>query len=114
MLARRIMAIVVIATITAGASAADRFFMYNLTATTVFTGVFLAPGKTESWGANQALNDKDKAVDPSERLLIKDIQRGVFDLKLVDGKGRTCLVRGIDLRNDTTFAVHDSDLTNCH
>ncbi len=95
------------------ASAADRFFAYNLTETTTFTGVFLAPEGTGRWGANQALNDKDKAIDPSERLPIKDITRGTFDVKLIDRKGHTCIVRGVDLRNDTTFEIRDSDLKDC-
>jgi hypothetical protein len=96
------------------ASAADRFFMYNLTALTTFTGVFLAPAGTGTWGANQALNDKDKAIDPSERLPIKDVGRGTFDVRLIDRKGRACIVHGVDLTKDRTFEIRDSDLTDCH
>jgi hypothetical protein len=95
------------------ASAADRFFLYNLTTSTTLTGVYLAPAGSDRWGSNQALNDKDKAVDPSERLPIKDIARGRFDAKLVDPKGRTCIRRGIDLSQDTTFDIRDTDLTDC-
>jgi hypothetical protein len=95
------------------ALAADRFFLYNLTTSTTFTGVYLAPAGSDRWGSNQALNDKDKAIEPSERLAIKDIARGRFDAKLVDRKGRTCIRRGIDLRQDTTFDIRDSDLADC-
>ena len=95
------------------ASAADRFFLYNLTTSTTFTGVYLAPAGSDRWGGNQALNDKDKEVDPSERLAIKDIARGRFDTKLVDPNGRTCIRRGIDLSRDTTFDIRDADLTDC-
>lgn len=96
------------------ASAADRFFLYNLTASTTFTGVYLAPAGSERWGSNQALNDKDKEVDPSERLLIKDIERGRFDAKIVDRTGRSCVKRDIDLGKDTTFDIRDGDLKDCH
>ena len=41
-------------------AAPDRFFGYNQTTATVFTGVFLAPEGTDEWGPNEALNDKDK------------------------------------------------------
>lgn len=95
------------------AAAADRFFMYNLTASTTFPGVYLAPAGTGHWGTNQALNDKDQAIDPSERLPIKDVSRGVFDVKLVDEKGRVCIAHGIDLGKDTTFEIRDRDLTDC-
>jgi hypothetical protein len=96
------------------AAAADWFFPCGLTTSTIFAGVYLAPAGSGRWGNNRALNDKDKAVDPSERLLIKDSERGGFDAKLVDQKGRTCIVRGIDLAKDTTFDVRDTDLTDCH
>lgn len=97
----------------APAAAADRFFVYDMTTSTTFTGVFLAPAGTVEWGANQALNDKDKSVEPSERLAIKDIARGKFDVKLVDQKGRTCIKKGVDLTKDTTFDVRDADLADC-
>ncbi len=96
------------------ASAADRFFVYNLTDSTTFTGLYLAPAGSGQWGTNQTLNDKDKAIDPSERLPIKGVSRGVFDVKLVDGKGRVCIAHGIDLTKDTTFEIRDSNLTDCH
>ena len=95
------------------AGAADRYFLYNLTTAATFTGVYLAPAGTGHWGANQALNDKDKSVDPSERLPIKGIEHGRFDVKLVDRKGRTCFVRDIDLRNETTFEIRDKSLSGC-
>jgi hypothetical protein len=98
----------------AAAAGPERFFMYNLTTSTTFTGVFLAPAGTGMWGANQALNDKDKAIDPSERLPIRGVHRASFDVKLVDRAGRACIARGIDLRTDTTFEIRDRDLTDCH
>jgi hypothetical protein len=107
-------ATVAVACASVPASATDRFFLFNLTTATTFTGVYLAPAGSDHWGGNQALNDKDKTLDPSERLAIKDVARGRFDAKLVDQKGRTCIRRGIDLSKDTTFDVRDADLTDCH
>jgi hypothetical protein len=95
------------------AAAADRFFVYNLTTSTTFTGVYLAPVGSQNWGGNQALNDKDKSVDPSERLAIKDIARGRFDVKLVDKAGRVCIRHDVDLTRDTTFDIRDADLSDC-
>ena len=95
------------------AEAAERFFMYNLTTATVFTSVQLAPAKTQDWGANQALNDKDKTVDPSERVEIKSVSHGQFDVRLIDSRGRACIIHGINLAEDASFAVHDSDLAGC-
>ncbi len=106
--------LVAVCAVSLPAAAADRFFMYNLTTAATFTGVFLAPAGTEQWGSNQALNDKDHEIDPSERLSIKDIGRGLFDVKLIDRKGRVCIVHNVDLRKDTTFETQDRDLKDCH
>jgi hypothetical protein len=100
--------------ISLGAAAADRFFVYNMTTNTTFTGVYLAPPGSDKWGGNQALNDKDKSLDPSERLALKRIARGTFDVKLVDRKGRVCIRHGVDLSHDTTFDIRDDDLKDCH
>jgi hypothetical protein len=96
-----------------GASAADRFSGFNNTTSTVFTGVFLAPEGTVKWGPNEALNDKDKVWDVSERLAITHIWRGKFDLKVVDRSGRTCVKHGLDLTKDLTFEIRDEDLARC-
>lgn len=95
------------------ASAEDRFFVYNLTTSKIFTGVYLAPAGSTEWSTNQALNDKDKSLDPSERLLIKGISHGKFDLKLVDKKNVTCIQHNIDLSKEKTFDIRDVDLTHC-
>jgi hypothetical protein len=95
------------------ALAADRFFGFNDTTSTEFTGVYLAPEGTTAWGPNEALNDKDKVWDAGERLAIKSIQRGKFDLKVIDRSGRACVKHGLDLTKDLTFDVRDHDLLNC-
>ncbi|MDR3529523.1 MAG: hypothetical protein P4L90_03040 [Rhodopila sp.] len=96
-----------------GAVAADRFFAYNETTATDFTGVFLAPEGTGQWGPNEALNDKDKRWDAGERLAIKSVSRGRFDLKVVDQAGHACVKHGLDLTKDTTFDIRDDDLATC-
>jgi hypothetical protein len=98
---------------TSGALAADRFFGFNETTSTVFIGVYLAPEGSTAWGRNEALNDKDRIWDAGERLAIKDVTRGKFDLKLVDRSGRVCVKHGLDLTKDTTFDVRDQDIRDC-
>jgi hypothetical protein len=95
------------------AFAADRFFGFNETTATVFTGVYLAPEGTTAWGPNEALNDKDKVWDSGERLAIKSVSRGKFDLKVVDQSGRVCIKHGLDLTKDTTFDIRDQDVVDC-
>lgn len=95
------------------ASAEDKFYVYNLTTSKIFIGVYISPAGSTKWGANQALNDKDKSLDPSERLLIKGIFHGKFDLKLVDKKNITCVELNIDLSKEKTFEIRDANLIDC-
>jgi hypothetical protein len=113
MLPWRILLLALFASVAFGAAAADRFFAYNLTTSTEFTGVYLAPTGTEKWGPNQALNDKDRSLEASERLTLTGIGRGRFDVKLQDRKGHTCVKHGVDLSRDTSFDIRDADLVDC-
>ena len=97
----------------ASAWAAANYFAYNQTAVTEFPGVYMAPAGTSKWGPNQALNDDDKALDFGERLTLTGLSPGVYDVKLVDRKGRTCIMHGVNLTTATSFDIRDSDLTDC-
>jgi hypothetical protein len=97
------------------ASAADRpLRFWNLTAGTV-TGLYLAAPGSGQWGPNQCLNDPDKSVDHDERLTITGASPGRYDVKLVDQKGRTCLVRDVELVSGRpyAFSIGEKDLTDC-
>ena len=95
------------------ASAADRFFAYNETTSSTFTGVYLAPAGATHWGANQALNDKDKTLQPSERLRLEGVGHERYDVRLVDEKGKACIERGVNLASEISFVIRDEDLQDC-
>jgi len=97
------------------AQAADRpLRFWNLTAGTV-TGLYLATPGTGQWGPNQCLNDPDKSVDHDERLTIIGVIPGRYDVKLVDKKGRSCVVRDVELLSGRpyAFSIGEKDLTDC-
>ncbi|MBV8397603.1 MAG: hypothetical protein JOZ17_02540 [Acetobacteraceae bacterium] len=92
----------------------QKFFAYNNTTRTDFTGVYMAPVGTQNWGPNQALNDKDKSLDAGERLTLTGLSPATFSVKLVDRSGRTCILQNVDLRNEKSFEIRDKELSNCH
>ena len=94
----------------ADAPHAERFFVYNLTTASDLNGLYLAPAGTTDWGPNQALNDKDHQVEPTERLAIKGIAHGLFDVRAVTTKGHECVKRSVDLTRETTFDIRDADM----
>ena len=96
----------------APARAADKFYVYDLTTNVAFKHVYLAPAGTDKWGKDEAVSDED-GLDAGERLLLPGVKHGVFDVKLVDAKGRTCIKRGVDLTHEKTFDVRDADLEGC-
>jgi hypothetical protein len=94
-------------------AAAEKFFAYDMTTRTDFKSVFLAPAGTQNWGPDQAANDKDHSLDTNERLTLTGITHGLYDVKLVDKKGRTCIVRGVDLTRERSFEIREKDLSGC-
>jgi len=95
------------------ALAAGQFIAFNNTTITNFDGLYLAPAGTDRWGPNQALNDKDHSLDHGERLRLKGIAPGRYDVRLTWGNGLSCIKHGVDLTVDHTFDVRDADLAAC-
>ncbi|MGH7072412.1 MAG: hypothetical protein ACREFO_20730 [Acetobacteraceae bacterium] len=80
---------------------------------TSFTGVYLAPAGTATWGPNQALNDDDKELDFGERLTLTGLNPGIYDVKLIDKDGRACIMHKVDLAKAASFEIRDADLSDC-
>lgn len=95
------------------ALAADLRF-WNLTNATV-TSLTMAPAGTTTFGPNQALNDRDKEVDHNERLVLKGVQPGKYDVRLGFAKNRVCTVRNVEVKGEGryAFSLEPSDLTDC-
>jgi hypothetical protein len=93
---------------------AGRMQFWNLTGTAI-RHLYLAPAGSTAWGGDQCANDPDGAVDPDERLRLTNVGPGRYDVKLIDARGRTCLVRNVELRGDRpyAFSLSESDLTDC-
>jgi len=87
--------------------------LWNLTTATI-SNFQLSPAGKDSWGPNQALNDKDKEVDHDERLRITGIEPGRYDAKVGYRDSRQCLVRDIEIKADAVFSIADKDLKGCN
>jgi len=85
---------------------------WNLTTATV-VNFHLSPIGKDTWGPNQALNDRDKEVDHDERLRITGIEPGRYDAKIGYRNDRTCFARNIEIKTDAVFSIEDKDLKDC-
>jgi hypothetical protein len=92
----------------------ENFFAYNMTTRTDFKGVYLAPAGSGNWGSNQALNDKDKSLDTTERLRLTGITPGRYDVKLVAADGGSCIVKNVDLTKENSFVIKEDQIADCH
>jgi hypothetical protein len=86
--------------------------LWNLTTATI-SNFQLSPAGKDSWGSNQALNDRDKEVDHDERLRITGIEPGRYDAKVGYRDSRQCLVRDIEIKANAVFSIADKDLKDC-
>jgi hypothetical protein len=96
------------------ATAAERLRFWNLTGFTI-KELHLAPTGTTDWGPDQCKNDPDGAVDVDERLTLKNVVPGHYDVKLVDKQGRRCVVRNVEVQagKPYAFSLSERDLTDC-
>src|SRR6204780_2158318 len=101
----------ILAFIPVSASAKDTQF-WNLTANTI-TSLQLSPVGKNEWGRNQADNDRDHTVDHDERLKITDTATGVYDVKMVDKSGRTCVVQNVQVKAGSIFSIEEKNLKDC-
>ena len=100
--------------LTSAATAAERLRFWNLTGSTI-KELYLAPTGTTNWGPDQCKNDPDGAVDADERLTVKNVVPGQYDVKLVDERGRSCVVRNVEVQagKPYSFSLSEKDLTDC-
>jgi hypothetical protein len=100
--------------VSSAATAAERLRFWNLTGSTI-KELHLAPTGTTDWGPDQCKNDPDGAVDADERLTLKDVVPGHYDVKVVDKQGRNCVVRNVEVQagKPYAFSLSEKDLTDC-
>jgi len=111
---RKMVVAVVLMAAVGAALGAERLRFWNLTAATI-TKLYLAPAGTDKWGPDQCQNDPDGAVDADERLNLKGIEPGRYDVKLADKTGRKCVVRDVEVKRGRpyAFSIEESDLKDC-
>jgi hypothetical protein len=85
---------------------------WNLTGETI-THLYLAPTGTTAWGADQCKNDPDGSVDFDERLRITGIGSGRYDVKFTDKTGRSCVIKGVEVKAGAVFSIDKDTATHC-
>jgi len=107
-------AILALAAVSSTAFGAAPLRFWNLTSVTI-SKLYLAPPGTNNWGPDQCQNDPDGSVDPDERLMLKGIEPGRYDVKVTDKAGRSCIVPDVEIKGGKpyAFSIEERDLKNC-
>jgi hypothetical protein len=79
------------------------------------TEVTLAPAGTDKFGANQCLNDDNGAIENDERLPLKGVTAGTYDVRIKDKGGRVCLVKNVDVKEGGpyAFSIEADQIKDC-
>ena len=87
---------------------------WNLTGEDL-TELYLAPVGSDKFGENQTKNDDNNVAEADERLPLTNVNAGVYDAKIKDKSGRTCLVKGVELRDTGpySFSLEADQLKDC-
>ena len=107
-----LVALVLVATSVAAIAQSRPTRFWNLTRHTI-SELYLAPSGGTEFGPNQCKNDKDGTVDPDERLRVTGVAPGMYDAKLKDTSGRSCLVRNVKVEAGEIFSIEEKELTAC-
>jgi hypothetical protein len=77
--------------------------------------LYMAPAGTDKFGPNQTANDDNNVAERDERLPLKGITAGTYDVKIKDKAGRTCVVKSVEVRDTGpySFSLEADQLTDC-
>ena len=95
----------------AGAAHAKATRFWNLTANTV-TNLSLAPVGTENFGPDLAKMDPDGSVEHDERIKVT-VPAGTYDAKITDDKKRSCVIKGVVVKEGEVFSIDEQQLAGC-
>lgn len=79
------------------------------------TEVSLAPAGTDKFGDNQCLNDDNGSIENDERLPLKGVTAGKYDVRIKDKGGRVCLVKNVDVKEGGPYAftIETDQIKDC-
>ena len=87
---------------------------WNLTGSDL-TEVSLAPVGTDKFGDNQCKNDDNGSIENDERLPLKGVTAGKYDVRIKDKSGRVCLVKNVDVKDNApyAFSIETEQIKDC-
>ena len=73
--------------------------------------LYLSPQSENTWGADQL--EENATLNVGESLLLKQVPRGTYDVKIVDSENTTCIIPMVDIRGNREVTLTRDMLTSC-
>ena len=70
----------------------------------------LAPAGSSKWGPDQCQFEDDKSVENNEKIPLKEIVPGRYDVRFTDLKGRTCMVKNLEVKDGALVVLREAEL----
>ena len=70
----------------------------------------LAPAGSSKWGPDQCQFEEDKSVENNEKIPLKEVTPGRYDVRFTDLKGRTCTVKNLDVKDGALVVIRENEL----
>jgi hypothetical protein len=69
-----------------------------------------SPAGAAKWGADQTQYEDDKQIEHNEKITLRDVKPGRYDVRFTDIKGRNCTVRNLDVKPGTLVVIREAEL----
>jgi hypothetical protein len=76
----------------------------------VLQKLYIAPAKTKNWSDDKLQN---QSVAKNGRFTIHDVAKGVYDVKVSDDDGDTCVFPNISVDQNTEWKLTDAMMDTC-
>ena len=96
-------------TLVVPASAFD-LVVVNESNSSVLQKLYIAPAKTKNWSDDKLQN---QSVAKNGRFTIRDVAKGVYDVKVSDDDGDTCVFPNISVDQNMEWKLTDAMIDNC-
>lgn len=92
------------------ASAAERGSLFLNRVGETLVKLQFAPAGTAKWGPDQCQYEDDKSVEHNEKVPLKGVTSGRYDVRFTDLKGRTCTVKNLDVKDGALVVIRENEL----
>jgi hypothetical protein len=91
-------------------ASAFEFVVVNEASFSVLHKLYIAPAETKNWSDEKLQN---QTIAQNGRFTLRDVAKGVYDVKVTDDDGDTCVFPNISVDQNTEWKLTDTMMHTC-